>query len=170
MSYLWSSATQTECRTESFSDHGNDSSSESDIMENEKQDEDHIDDPDDDKTNNLLANNNPQDEEEEITQNPVINNHNNKNTEAMNGKLELSQSILGVQNEGDKLPATTKKQQQMTQYLNEKLDGNRSSRTKSQQNKGRPELLEKSPVTPPDVLHDKQRDKGAKKAQKMVDR
>ena len=32
--------------------------------------------------------------------------------------------------------------------------------------KGHSELLEKSPITPPDVLHDKERGKGAKKAKK----
>ena len=60
-----------------------------------------------------------------------------------------------------------KKQQQMTQYLNEKLAGNINSEDSSKstlKKKGRSELLEKSPVTPPDVLHDKERGKGAKKA------
>ena len=38
----------------------------------------------------------------------------------MEGKLEQSQSILGEQR-GDKPTAIMKKQQQMTQYLNEKL-------------------------------------------------
>jgi hypothetical protein len=42
----------------------------------------------------------------------------------MEGKLEQSQSILGEQREGDKPTAIMKKQQQMTQYLNEKLAGN----------------------------------------------
>lgn len=46
----------------------------------------------------------------------------------MDGKLELYQSILDVHSAGDKPPAITKetkkKQQQMTQYLNEKLAGN----------------------------------------------
>ena len=66
--------------------------------------------PDDDKTINLLANNNPQDEDGELTQNLVINNHdNNRNTQAIDGKLELSQSIFDVQNEGDKRPAITTK-------------------------------------------------------------
>ena len=56
--------------------------------------------PDDDKTINLLANNNPQDEDGELTQNRVINNHdNNRNTQAIFGKLELSQYIFDVQNE-----------------------------------------------------------------------
>jgi hypothetical protein len=34
--------------------------------------------------------------------------------------------------------------------------------------KGRAELLEKSPVTPPDVIHDNEREKGAKKARKNL--
>ena len=86
-----------------------------------------MDDLEDDKISNVLVNNNPQDEDGELTQNPVINIHDiNRNTAAMDGKLELYQSILGVQSEGDKPPAITKKQQ-MTQYLNEKLAGNRSS-------------------------------------------
>ena len=56
--------------------------------------------PDDDKTINLLANNNPQDEDGELTQNRVINNpDNNRNTQAIFGKLELSQYIFDVQNE-----------------------------------------------------------------------
>jgi len=63
-----------------------------------------------------------------------------------------------------------KKQQHMTQYLNEKLAGNTnslvSSKSTPKKKKGRSELLEKSPVTPPDVLHDKERAKGAKKANK----
>jgi hypothetical protein len=49
---------------------------------------------------------------------------NSRNTEAMEGKLEQSQSILGEQREGDKQTAIMKKQQQMTQYRNEKLAGN----------------------------------------------
>jgi hypothetical protein len=37
--------------------------------------------------------------------------------------------------------------------------------------KGRSELLQKSPVTPSDVVHDKEREKGAKKARKnLVDK
>ena len=63
-----------------------------------------------------------------------------------------------------------KKQQQMTQYLNEKPAGNinseDSSKSTPKKKKGRSELLEKSPVTPPDFLHDKERGKGAKKANK----
>ena len=56
--------------------------------------------PDDDKTINLLANNNPQDEDGELAQHQVINNHdNNRNTQAIFGKLELSQYIFDVQNE-----------------------------------------------------------------------
>ena len=66
--------------------------------------------PDDDKTINLLANNNPQDEDGELTQNLVINNHDdNRNTEAIGGKLELSQYIFDVLNEGDQRPAITTK-------------------------------------------------------------
>jgi hypothetical protein len=45
----------------------------------------------------------------------------------------------------------------MTQYLNEKLAGSTNSRESSKstpkKKKGRSELLAKSPVTPPDVLH-----------------
>ena len=88
----------------------------------------------------------------------------------MEGKLEQSQPILGEQREGDKPTAIMKKQQQMTQYLNEKLAGNinseDSSKSTPKKKKGHSELLEKSPVTPPDVLHDKERGKGAKKAKK----
>ena len=63
----------------------------------------------------------------------------------------------------------------MMQYLNEKLAENinseDSSKSTPKKKKGRSELLEKSPVTPPDVLHDKERGKGAKKAkQKRVDK
>ena len=86
----------------------------------------------------------------------------------MEGKLEQSQSILGEQREGDKPTAIMKKQQQMTQYLNEKLAGNinseDSSKSTPKKKKGHSKLLEKSPVTPPDVLHDTERGKGAKKA------
>ena len=90
----------------------------------------------------------------------------------MEGNLEQSQSILGAQSEGDKPTASMKKQQQIlnTQYLNEKLAGNNnspaSSKSTPKKTKGRSELLGKSPVTPPDVLHDKEREKGAKKANK----
>jgi hypothetical protein len=42
-----------------------------------------------------------------------------------------SQSILGEQREGDKPTAIMKKQQQMTQYLNEKLAGNTNSQNSS---------------------------------------
>jgi hypothetical protein len=45
----------------------------------------------------------------------------------MEGKLEQSQSILGEQRERDKPTAIMKKQQQITQYLNEKLAGNINS-------------------------------------------
>jgi hypothetical protein len=41
-----------------------------------------------------------------------------------------------------------------------------SSKSTPKKKKGHSELLEKSPVTPPDVLHDKERGKGAKKAKK----
>ena len=62
----------------------------------------------------------------------------------------------------------------MTQYLNEKLAGNinseDSSKSTPKKKKGRSELLGKSPVTPPDVLHDKERGKGAKKAKKKTSR
>ena len=58
----------------------------------------------------------------------------------------------------------------MTQYRNEKLAGNiyseDSSKSTPKKKKGHSKLLEKSPVTPPDVLHDKERGKGAKKAKK----
>jgi hypothetical protein len=51
-------------------------------------------------------------EEEKTVQNPPIENHDNsRNTEAMEGKLEQSQSILGEQREGDKATAIMKKQQ-----------------------------------------------------------
>ena len=46
---------------------------------------------------------------------PIENHDNSRNTEAMEGKLEQSQSILGEQREGDKPTAIMKKQQQMTQ-------------------------------------------------------
>ena len=63
-----------------------------------------------------------------------------------------------------------KKQQQMTQYINEKLAGNinseDSSKSTPKKKKGHSELLEKSPITPPDVLHGKERGKAAKKAKK----
>ena len=49
----------------------------------------------------------------------------------MEGKLEQSQSILGKQREGDKPTEIMKKQQQMTQYLNEKLAGNINSEDSS---------------------------------------
>jgi hypothetical protein len=102
---------QSECKKESFSDHGDDSSSESD-MENDNKDENHVDDQENDMTNNS------KEEEEKTVQNPPIENHDNsRNTEAMEGKLEQSQSILGEQR-GDKPTAIMKKQQQMTQYLN----------------------------------------------------
>jgi hypothetical protein len=62
----------------------------------------------------------------------------------------------------------------MTQYLNEKLAGNTNSPVSSKSTpkkvKGRSELLEKSPVTPPDVIHDKEREKGAKKARRKPGR
>ena len=62
----------------------------------------------------------------------TIENHDNsRNTEAMEGKLEQSQPILGEQREGDKPTAIMKKQQQMTQYLNEKLAGNINSEDSS---------------------------------------
>jgi hypothetical protein len=65
--------------------------------------------PDDDKTIYLLANNNPQDEDGELAH-QVINNHdNNRNTQAIDRKLELSQYIFDVQNEADKRPAITTK-------------------------------------------------------------
>jgi hypothetical protein len=48
--------------------------------------------------------------EEKIVQNPPIENHDNsRNTEAMEGKLEQSQSIIGEQREGDKPTAIMKK-------------------------------------------------------------
>jgi hypothetical protein len=156
---------QSECRTESFYDHGDDWSSESEIMENDNKDENHVDDQENDMINNS------QEDEEKIVQNPSIENHDNsRNTEAMDRNLEQSQSILGEQREGDKPPAIMKKQQQMTQYLNEKLAGNTNSQDSSKstpkKKKGRSELLEKAQVTPPDVLHDNERERGAKKAKK----
>ena len=54
---------------------------------------------DDDKTSNLLANKSLQGEDGELTQNLIIN---NRNTEAIDGKLELSQYIVDVQSERDK--------------------------------------------------------------------
>ena len=58
--------------------------------------------------------NNSKEEEERTVQNVPIENHDNsRNTEAMEGKLEQSQSILGEQREGDKPTAIMKKQQQM---------------------------------------------------------
>ena len=134
-------------------------------MENDNKDENHVDDQENDMINNS------QEDEEKIVQNPSIENHDNsRNTEAMDRKLEQSQSILGEQREGDKPPAIMKKQQQMTQYLNEKLAGNTNSQDSSKSTpkmkKGRSELLEKAHVTPPDVLHDKERVTGAKKAKK----
>ena len=67
-----------------------------------------------------------------------------------------------------------KKQQHMTQYLNGKLAGNTNSlvfsKSTPKKKKGRSELLEISPVTPLDVLHDKERDKGAKTARKKPGR
>ena len=116
---------QSECKKESYSDHGDDSSSESD-MENDNKDENHVDDQENDMTNNS------KEEEEKTVQNPPIENHDNsRNTEAMEGKLEQSQSILGEQREGDKPTAIMKKQQQMSQYLNEKLAGNINSEDSS---------------------------------------
>ena len=121
-------------------------------MENDNKDENHVDDQENDMTNNS------KEEEEKTVQNPPIENHDN--TEAMEGKLEQSQSILGEQIEGDKPTAIMEKQQQMTQYLNEKIAGNTNSQDSSKstpkKKKGRSELLEKSPVSPPDVLHDKE--------------
>jgi hypothetical protein len=38
----------------------------------------------------------------------------------------------------------------------------------TEKKKGRSELLEKSPVTPPDVIHDNEREKGAKRARKNL--
>ena len=154
---------QSECRKESFSDHGDDWSSESDIMENDNKDENHVDDQENDMINNS------QEEEEKIVQNPPIENYDNsRNTEAMDRNLEQSQSILGEQREGDKPPAIMKKQKQRTQYLNEKLAGNTNSQDSSKstpkKEKGRSELLEKAQVPPPDVLHDNERERGAKKA------
>jgi hypothetical protein len=90
-------------------------------MENDNKDENHVDDQENDMTNNS------KEEEEKTVQNPPIENHDNRrNTEAMEGKLEQSQSILGEQREGDK-PTTIMKKQQMTQYLNEKLAENINS-------------------------------------------
>ena len=154
---------QSECRKESFSDHGDDSSSESETMENGKK-EDHVDDQDD-------VINNSQDEEEEHAQKAPIGSHDkSRKTEAMDGKLEQSQSILDAKSEEDKPTETMKKQQHMTQYLNEKLAENTnslvSSKSTPKKKKGRSGLLEKSPITPPEVLHDKEREKGAKKAKK----
>ena len=106
-------------------------------MENEKKN--HIDFEDD-------VIDNWQDEEEEHSQNSLIGNHDNsRNTEAMDGKLEQSQSILGAQSEGDKPTAIMKKQQYMTQYLNKKLAGNTnssvSSKSTPKMKTGRSELL-----------------------------
>jgi hypothetical protein len=116
---------QSECRKESFSDHGDGSSSESD-MENDNKDENHVNDQENDMTNNS------KEKEEKTLQNPPIENHDNsRNTEAMEGKLEQSQSILGEQREGDKPTTIMKKQQQMTQYLDEKLAGNINSEDSS---------------------------------------
>jgi hypothetical protein len=133
-------------------------------MENDNKDENHVDDQENDMTNNS------KEEEEKTVQNAPIENHDNsRNTEAMEGKLEQSQSILGEQREGDK-PTAIMKKQQMTQYLNEKIAGNINSEDSSKltpkKKKGHSEWLEKSPVTPPDVLHDKERGKGAKKAKR----
>ena len=73
-------------------------------MENDNKDENHVDDQENDMINNS------QEEEEKIVQNPPIENHDNSsNTEAMEGKLEQSQSILGEQREGDKPTAIMKK-------------------------------------------------------------
>ena len=92
----------------------------------------------------------------------------------MDGKLEQSQSILGAQSERDKPTAIMKKQQHMTQYLNEKLAGNTnspvSSKSTPKMKKGRSELLQKSSVTPSDIVHDKEREKGAKKARQKPGR
>jgi hypothetical protein len=94
-------------------------------MENDNKDENHVDDQENDMTNNS------KEEEEKTVQNPPIENHDNRrNTEAMEGKLEQSQSILGEQREGDK-PTTIMKKQQMTQYLNEKLAENINSEDSS---------------------------------------
>lgn len=115
--------------------------------------------------------NNSQDEEEEHAQKAPIGSHDkSRKTEAMDGKLEQSQSILDAKSEEDKPTETMKKQQHMTQYLDEKLAENTnslvSSKSTPKKKKGRSGLLEKSPITPPDVLHDKEREKGAKKAKK----
>ena len=53
---------QSECKKESFSDHGDDTSSESD-MENDNKDENHVDDQENDMTNNS------KEEEEKTVQN-----------------------------------------------------------------------------------------------------
>ena len=87
-----------------------------------------------------------QDEEEEHSHNSLIGNpDNSRNTEAMDGKLEQTQSILGAQSEGDKPTVIMKKQQHMTQYLNEKHAGNTnspvSSKSTPKMKKGRSELL-----------------------------
>ena len=59
-------------------------------MENDNKDENHVDDQENDMTNNS------KEEEERTVQNVPIENHDNsRNTEAMEGKLEQSQSILG---------------------------------------------------------------------------
>ena len=68
-----------------------------------KKKEDHVDDQDD-------VINNSQDEAEEHVQNAPIGNHDNsRNTEAMDGKLEQSQSILDAQSKGDKPTEIMKK-------------------------------------------------------------
>ena len=59
----------------------------------------------------------------------------------MEGKLEQSQSILGEQREGDKPTTIMKKQQQVTQYLNEKLAGHINSEDSS---KSTPKKKEKA--------------------------
>jgi hypothetical protein len=55
-----------------------------------------------------------------------------------------------------------------------KLAGNEnspvSSKSTPKKKKGRSELLEKSPVTPPDVIHDKEREKCARKPEKKPGR
>ena len=77
-----------------------------------------------------MTNNSKEEEEKTVQNSPIENHDNSRNTEAMEGKLEQSQSILGEQR-GDKPTAIMKKQQQMTQYLNEKLAGNINSEDSS---------------------------------------
>jgi hypothetical protein len=60
-------------------------------MENDNKDENHVDDQENDMTNNS------KEEEEKTVQNPPIENHDNsRNTEAMEGKLEQSQSFIDL--------------------------------------------------------------------------